>query len=147
LTHSIPNQEPPPRPDRPAGVSILTIWNGFVGGGLPILAAIGLFRQNPDASLSPSFCLSVGLAAGILFTSIGAFRGNDPSRLGMLLLITLHHSLAAFEPLSVLVYQGQPDAIRLRAWGRIINAIFWTTINIWYFLRPKTLFFYRYRRG
>ena len=137
--------EKPARPDRPFGVTLLTIGFGFSAGLLPILSAIGLFIRG-EAALGLGTVLSLVLAGAIVFAAIGAFQGNDASRLLFTLLVTIHYSIQAFNKLIVAVDQTIPQEAQLNAYGAALRKGLWVLIVTGYFLRPKTIRFYRHQR-
>ncbi len=140
------SEEPPPRvrPERPLGVTLLTILDGTISGLLPLLSLVGLFRVGTAQSeATPLLFVSILLSAGIVFSAIGAFRGHDGSRLALIILIVLRYSLVIFNQ-TIPLFAGVLDAdMRLSAYGRVLRYVFWIVLNVWYFLRPKTIAYYR----
>lgn len=140
------SEEPPPpvRPERPLGVTLLTILDGFVSGALPLFSLVGLLRiGSAQSEATPLLFITILLSAGIIFTAIGAFRGHDGSRLALIVLIVLRYSLVSFNQ-AIPLFAGVLDAeMTLLAYGRIVRYIFWIALNVWYFLRPQTLAYYR----
>lgn len=139
------NPEKPPRPERPLGVTILAIWFGFTNGLLPIFGAIGLFLRG-EGQVSLGTVASLGLAGLIVFAAIGAFRGSDFSRLGLIITLTLQFSITAFDQLLLTVNPALPQDQRLAAYGVALRMGFWALVVSWYFLRSQTIRFYRYTR-
>jgi hypothetical protein len=135
------------RPYRPTGVSILTILNGFSAGFLPAFSAISQIASAADQNLEgltlTALCLSVGLPVAIISAAIGAFMGSDRSRLALLILVTLFFSLRAFQNASLALAGAIPEDQQVLAYGRIFWSALWIGINVWYFLRPSTIAFYR----
>jgi hypothetical protein len=143
---STPDQEPEPivRPERPIGVSVLTIWNGMVAGLFPIIMlTITLMSEGETAGTNPILCLSPLLSAAIIFTAIGAWRGHDGSRLGHIIVLVLYYGTLAFNTYATIVL-GAPRDERMLAYVRVTGYLFWVVVNTWYFLRPKTIAFYRH---
>ncbi len=135
------------RPARPSGVSILTIWFGIAAGITPLVLTTISLTQQVDSDTTGIFaCIPVAISAGIMFTAIGAWRGHDPSRLGFIIFVLIYYSLASFNEFSSIrmdIYRG--DTIFM-AIGRIVRFVAYIIINTWYFLRPKTIEFYRRRK-
>jgi hypothetical protein len=147
MKYSDEPREPLPRPERPTGVSILTILNGFSAGFIPAIGAItqiaNAARQSPDDITLATLCLAVGLPVAIISAAIGAFLGSDRSRVALLVLITLFYSLRAFQNASLAVTGALPEDQQMLAYGQILWSSLWIGINAWYFLRPSTIAFYR----
>jgi hypothetical protein len=139
--------EPLPRPERPLGVSLLTILDGLLAGFMPALAAITQIASdaNPDQGdiTLTTLCLSVGLPVTIITAAIGTFAGSDRARVALLILITLFFGLEAFRNVSLAAAGLVPEGQQFSAYGRALRAAVWIAINAWYFLRPGTVAFYR----
>ena len=138
--------EPLPRPERPVGVGILTIWNAFSAGFLPALTSIlqinNAARQNQGAISLGALCLSVGLPVSVVTAAIGAFMGYDRARVALLVLVTLYYGLDAFGSILPVATGAQTEQL-LFGIARALWDGFWIVLNAWYFLRPSTIEFYR----
>jgi len=135
----------PARPERPLGVTILTIWDGMTIGLFPLLmTTISLTRGGDQTQVNLLTCLTLGLSSAILFTAIGAWRGHDGSRLGLILLLVIYYSTRAFSDVTILASGSLTEEKSLDAIGRLLRYAIICGVNAWYFLHPKTLQFYRY---
>jgi hypothetical protein len=142
--HSETRQPTPDhRPARPFGVTLLTIWNGVSLGFMPVvLSGIGI-TTGDQASLSLTSCLSLMFSLGLIFTAIGAWRGHDQSRLGLLVLLILYYALKSFNT-GIPLFLGSADQEQtLVIYGTLLRYGVWTGLNVWYFLRPATIAYYR----
>jgi hypothetical protein len=135
------------RPERPFGVTALTIIDGFYAGLWPIMGAISSLTTvvaNEGEQISwLALWLSIGLPITIITAAIGTFKGYDRARFWLLILITIYFSLNTFQDLSLVsagIYSGD---MTLSAYGRILRSGVWMVLNIWYFLRPNTIAFFR----
>jgi len=135
----------PQRPERPLGVTLLTIWDGVAVGVIPAMRSgiIIASNSNQDQSSLINLCLEIGLPIVIVTAALGTFRGNDRARLGLLILLTLNFGLNAFQN-AVLLASGNltPDD-QLRSIGGILSAFITVGVNLWYFLRPQTIAYFR----
>lgn len=137
----------PERPPRPAGVSILTIWFGITAGLMPvILMTISLTQQAVPEEQNTFACIPLVLSAGVIFTAIGTWRGHDPSRLGFIIFVLVYYSIALFNEYSSVRMGIYTDDSELQAIGRILRYVVFILVNTWYFLRPKTIEFYRHSK-
>jgi signal transduction histidine kinase len=139
--------EPPLKPERPArpvGVSILTIWNGTIAGLFPILGfSIQLMRGSEAGSSDLLLCFTPMISAAVIFTAIGAYRGHDPSRLGQIITLIIYNAILAFNAFGE-VTVGTSEEGQMIAYLRMVGYVLWAGITTWYFLRRKTVEFYRY---
>jgi hypothetical protein len=138
--------EPLTRPDRPLGVSILTVWDGAMAGGLPAFQTIFMILRgttDPSEISLLTLCLAVGLPIAIVTAAIGTFTGSDRSRLSLLVLVTLYYGLNAFRDASLIAASAVAGEPLARAYFGILSGVFWVGVNIWYFLRPRTIAYYR----
>lgn len=130
------------RPERPLGTTVLTMINGTFAGIMPVIYA-GIGIAKGQSTLNVFLCGNLGLALLILFFSIGTWRGNDFSRLTMLMLMVIYCSFAIFTNFASL-FGRIATSDQYILYGRIMRYSVWALINIWYFLRPKTIAFFRY---
>jgi hypothetical protein len=136
------------RPERPTGLYVLTIWDGILLGILPLLSTVfGLVRNGVQNTNAFSIYLVAGLSALIITVSIGTFVGNDRSRAALIYLVTIYESLQAFNSVILLASGNLPAADQLYSIGRIMWAVFWIALHVWYLLKPSTLEFFRYPKN
>lgn len=137
------------RPERPIGIAILTIIDGFYAGLLPVFGTIGLLMspQTPDQDdVSLLFlCVTVAIPVAIMMASIGAFKGHDRARFGLLILLTVYFGLTAFQDVTLAAAGISAEDAVFTAMGRALRLGVWLAINLWYFLRPSTIAFFRRR--
>lgn len=143
--HYSQEDEPTPRPERPLGVSILTIWDGVTAGVIPVITNMILVVQesNIDQISLVTLCLAVGIPIGIITVSLGAFTGNDRARLFLLFLLTFFHGLNSFQNVSLALGGALSELDQLKAYTSAFYSLLILGVNIWYFLRPKTIVYYR----
>ncbi len=138
----------PERPPRLVGVSILTIWFGITAGLMPvILMTISITQQAVPEDQNIFACIPLILSAGVIFTAIGTWRGHDPSRLGFIIFVLVYYSIALFNEYSSVRMGIYTEDSELQAMGRILRYIVFILVNTWYFLRPKTIEFYRHSKS
>jgi hypothetical protein len=143
-----PPTDKPERPERPFGVTFFSIWDGLTIGLFPILmTTVSITTGGEETNFGLLTCLSLALSAGILFSAIGTWRGHDGSRLGLVLLVILYYSIRSFNDITALASGVLNPESRLDAYGRLLRYVIISGINSWYFLRPKTIAFYRYPKG
>ena len=133
------------RPDRPLGVTILSIWDGVSVGVIPALRMGIMIASNPNLEEISilTLCVSIGLPITIVTAALGTYRGSDPARLSLLILLTIYFGLNAFQNVILLVSGGLTPEDQVRNSAGIIGAILTVGINLWYFLRPNTISFFR----
>ena len=72
-------EDQPHRPDRPLGVTILSIWDGVTVGVIPALR-MGITiagSQNLEDISILTLCVSIGLPITIVMAALSTFQGND----------------------------------------------------------------------
>ncbi len=142
------NEQPVVRPERPLGVTILTVWDGIFFGIIPLLTTVfGLVRGKINGDDPISIYINALLAVLIISVAIGTYTGNDRSRSFLIYLITIYQSLQAFNSLVLLASGSLQTADSVFAVGTILAAFFWIALHVWYFLKPDTLEFYRRLRS
>lgn len=142
---TIGTEDIPQRPERPLGVIALTIWDGVMVGVVPAIRS-GIIIANTSNQESISIltlCLATGIPIVIVSAAFGTFRGNDHARVSLLVLLTIYFSLNAFQNVTLLVFGDLIPEEQLTSFWRIFVAIISVCINLWYFLRPKTIAFFR----
>lgn len=139
------NEDHPLRPERPFGVSLLTIWDGIAIGILPVFRegiTLATSSSNEDISII-SLCLAIGLPIAIVSAAIGTFKGNDRARLGLLILLAIYFSLNIFQNITLLIAGNLTPEEQVPNLGGIFVSIISLFINLWYFLRPSTIAYFR----
>lgn len=137
--------EPTPRPERPFGVTALTIWDGITAGVIPIITNMLVILQgsNPSQTSIVALCLTIGVPIAIITVSLGTFMGNDRARLFLLFLLTIFHGINSFQYVSMALGGTLSASDQLRAFATAVFSLLILGVNIWYFLRPKTIAYYR----
>lgn len=133
------------RPDRPLGVTLLSIWDGVTIGVIPALR-MGILiasSQNLEEISILTLCVSIGLPITIVMAAMGTFQGNDRARLSLLILLTIYFGLNTFQNMVLLISGGLTPGDQVRISVGIVGAILIVIINLWYFLRPDTITFFR----
>jgi hypothetical protein len=133
------------RPDRPIGVSILSIWDGISVGVIPAMRMGIMIAGSPnleDISIL-TLCVSIGLPITIITAAMGTYRGNDLARLSLLILLTIYFGLNTFQNVILLISGGLTPEDQVRISVGIMGAVLTVGINIWYFLRPNTITYFR----
>ncbi len=133
------------RPDRPLGVTILSIWDGVTVGVIPALR-MGITiagSQNLEDISILILCVSIGLPITIVTAALGTFQGNDRAWLSLLILLTIYFGLNTFQNVVLLISTGLTPGDQVRISVGFIGAILVVVINLWYFLRPNTITFFR----
>lgn len=135
---------PVKRPDRPLGVTILTVWDGIFFGIIPIISIVFRLVRGELSGDNPfSLYLTVFLAVLIIMVAFGTYIGNDRSRSFLIYIITIYQCLEAFNSVILLASGSIQTADSIFAVGTILIAFFWIALHVWYFLRPETLEFFR----
>jgi hypothetical protein len=134
------------RVTRPRGVWILTIWAGLFGGLLPVASVI-FFYFSPEAQAAYEMSLlvlllSVLLGLAILAAAVGAWWGNNRARIALVVLITIHYGLLAFNNISLISSGVSLGTAEAEAWGRALRSLITIGIYLWYFLgeRPRAYY-------
>ncbi len=133
----------PQRPPRPLGVTLLSMADAFIAGLAPVFATVLWVLKSKPQSGGGAALLTAGLGAMIVFTALGAFAGHDPSRSALIYLLVLYYGLQIFAQV-VLIITTPDSPTQLMASSKILGMLLWTGLNVWYFLRPNTLIFYRH---
>lgn len=132
------------RPDRPLGVTVLSIWDGVAYGVLPAIRmgiAIAGNQNLEDISIL-TLCITIGLPITIVMAAFGTFQGNDRARLSLLVLLTIYYGLKSFQDVILFISGGVTAEDQVRISLGIIGAVLVVLVNIWYFLRPATIIFF-----
>lgn len=133
------------RPNRPLGVTVLSIWDGIALGVVPaLLGGLALARTSSEGDISlVTLCLGIGIPIAIVTAAIGTFRGNDRARLGSLLLLAIYFILIIFQNVTLLIVGSLTPEEQVRSTGGILVSIISLVINLWYFLRASTIAYFR----
>jgi VIT1/CCC1 family predicted Fe2+/Mn2+ transporter len=132
---------------RPLGVHILTALNVIISGLFPILAAVAFVLQSGTDLFNVVLTLiQVGFAGAIIWSSIGAWRGDDRARRTLLGVMTAYYLLQIATSVGLLVALGVTELALARVLGLTARSLFWISINRWYFSRPQTLAWYQQRQ-
>ena len=132
---------------RPLGVWFLTVWYSFFAGLFPLVTVFAIyFNAEGRMMLEMTFLdliLSVLLALSVLSAAVGAWRGNNFARIALVVLVTIHYGLLAFNNLSASAAGVLSDRMQTQTLARGMRDIFWIIVNVWYFLlsgRTKTFY-------
>lgn len=133
------------RPERPLGVTVLSIWDGIALGVIPALqVGLTLSRSSSEGDISiVTLCLGIGIPIAIVTAAMGTFRGNDRARLGLLFLLSIYFILNIFQNVTLLIAGSLTLDNQVRSIGGIFVSIISLIINLWYFLRPNTIAYFR----
>lgn len=133
------------RPERPLGVTVLSIWDGIALGVIPALqVGLTLSRSSSEGDISiVTLCLGIGIPIAIVTAAMGTFRGNDRARLGLLFLLSIYFILNIFQNVTLLIAVSLTLDNQVRSIGGIFVSIISLIINLWYFLRPNTIAYFR----
>jgi len=126
---------------RPAGVWIMSVVNTFVSGFFPILAATAslLVGSGPWSLFEVLLAVfQIGLGVAVIWTTVGAWKGNDHSRKAFLILLVIYHGLQVVGSLAILMMSGTLSQFTSRFSGVVVRSLFWVGINLWYFQRDET---------
>lgn len=138
------NEIPTERPDRPLGVTLLTAWDALIFGIVPVMATIfGAVRGGMGGASEFSVYLVVFISIMIVSAAIGTFMGSDRARMALIYLVVIYQCLQVFNFVLVLFVPSSSAPEKLQAVARMLAAIFWIVLHVWYFFRPATLDFYR----
>lgn len=125
-----------PRGARPLGVWILTGFAIVYAGIVPIINVFLI----PDPNILTM--LAAGLGIAVIGAAIGAWQGSDRARLVFMVLMLVYYGLLAYSTFAV-VGEAIEASVRSRYLRVGIRSLLWIPIYLWYFLRPKTLAWYR----
>lgn len=123
---------------RPLGIWFLTIWDGFFAGLFPLVTVLAIYLNAEERMMLEmtflDLALSVLLALSILGAAVEAWRGKTLARIALVVLVTIHYGLLAFNNLSASAADVLSDRMETQALARGLRAIFWIIVNLWYFL-------------
>ena len=133
---------------RPIGVWILTIANGLFAGLFPVISALVWIASGNAAfvfggSVTASLLALCGMA--VMGAAVGAWQGSETARRVLLWSVGLYYLLTVLSNLALLALDTLPIAVESQALGAIVRAVFWVGVTVWYFRRPSTRAWYRYR--
>jgi hypothetical protein len=129
---------------RPLGVWLLTIYAFFFAGLAPLALAIGLFgHASSELGFGlPGLVVSASLSVGIAAASVGAWRGIRKAKNTLILLVTIHYAVIAFNNFVFMVIGEEGMGSQAQLMGRVIRGVLYPAIYIWYFRRPFPKDFY-----
>ncbi len=134
------------RPPRPLGVALLSLADALFAGLAPVFATVLWVMRSQPQEGGGAALLTAGLGAMIVFAALGTFAGHDRARSALLYLLVLYYSLQAFAQVVLAIAEPRPE-VQLPAAGKVLTMVLYLLLNVWYFLRPATLAYYRRPRG
>lgn len=116
-----------PKPYRPTGVALLTIYALLFAGVFPFLVAL-FFLIRPDSSVSAffsPFSLISGLLLniGIVIFGIGTWQGKEKARIVFMILVSLNYLLIGINNFRVLRSGVIPSDGQTQYLARIIQGV------------------------
>jgi len=138
--------DPAQRPPRPLGVALLSLADALVAGLAPVFTVVLWVMRSKPQEGGGAALLTAGLGSMIVFAALGAFSGHDRARSALLYLLVLYYGLQAFAQVVLAAAVPRPE-VQLPAAGRVLGMALWLLLNLWYFLRPETLAYYRRPKG
>jgi hypothetical protein len=128
--------------NRPLGVKILTVYFSVFAGLFPMGLVVLLYLNSPAEVSIPFYqlILSIILACGIIFSSIGTWQGKGRAPKVLIAFLTIHYILLAWNNYNLL-QSGQIEEIQ--ALSRILRAPILVGIAIWYFFFSKAKVFFQ----
>jgi hypothetical protein len=129
-----------PRPARPLGVWILTIYALVFAGLAPLLLSLFVVVSgNGD----PSLLLSAPISIGVIVSAVRAWQGKEGGRRALLIFVLLHYVLVGINNF-LMINSGQvPTEEQTRLWGRVLRGFLYPAFYFWYFNRDTTREFYK----
>lgn len=142
MTENIARPQASQKVSRPIGVWILTIYALVFAGIAPLLLSLFLLISGNAAGNVIGILLSLPVSIGVMISAVGTWKGNEKARKSLLIFVTLHYVLVAFNNY-LLMNSGQvPDEEQTRLWGRILRGFIYPAVYLWYFNRYTTKEFY-----
>jgi hypothetical protein len=124
-------------------VWILTLADGLFAGLLPLLLTLNALAVEGGFATSDLgalwYLLALAWAVSVMVASVAAWMGKDAGRIALLVLITGHYGMLAFNGFSAVRAAG---ATGWGSYGAALRAIFWIVLNYVYFLHPRVARFY-----
>lgn len=132
------SQEP-----RPLGVWVLTVCAAVFAGILPLLGSLA-YMLIPDLGGNMLLMLvTAGLSIAVLGAAVGAWQGNDTARLALVGLASLFYLLLAITNFYTATSDFVVEDVQRKALMTGIRSLLWIPLYVWYFLRAKTVRWYR----
>jgi hypothetical protein len=134
-------------PKRPVGVWILAIYAFLFAGLFPLVVeVIFIFSGNIGASaLLQTILLSMPISLGNVFASIFTWKGNNTSRIILMICVTLHYGLVAWNNGSILLSGQYSPELSVILLARILRGFVFPAIYILYFSLSTTRKFFQKR--
>ena len=132
---------------RPIGITLLTLYDGFFVGILPVaITLVHFFQIDPGARPPEVHILATLLmSAGLLWAANGTYHGRPGARIGLVVLSTMYYAGVLFgAPYTVdaaaLLYS---DGGAVETALRVGRSLFWIGLHGWYLLasEPARAFF------
>lgn len=130
-------ERPSPTRSRPIGVTLLTIYDGVLLGGLPFVLGMLRFFSLPVAERPTVLVVfaTMLLSGFVIGSAASAWRGETQGRLGLVVAATIYYTG---------VFLGAPYAVDLASeihpggafetWTRLLRSVFWIGLHGWYLL-------------
>lgn len=131
------------RIQKPLGVYIITVFDFIFIGLVPLVGLIYLSRQ-PDFEMPFfAFVVTVALCVIVSASSIGAWFGDNLSRLLLLGSVTGLSLMIIYTNVRLIADGEAAGAEVIRNVGNVIRGLFWIGVNQWYFRRRSTVSYYK----
>ena len=122
------------RPNRPLGVTILTLLLALSAGLLPLIFSVMLLFTPVGEIVGPlNLIFSTIVALGVLVSAFGTWRGIPRFRDLLVTFSTLHFVGVAFNNALLALEGVVPEDRTVITWGRVIRSAFSIGIVFWYF--------------
>ncbi|GAB4522461.1 MAG: hypothetical protein Fur0018_04250 [Anaerolineales bacterium] len=125
---------------------LLSLADVFLAGLTPVFAVVLWVLQSKPQAGGGAALLMAGLGAMIVFAALGTLAGHDRARSALLYLLVLYYGLQAFAQVVLATAEPRPE-VQLPAAGKVLAMALYLLLNLWYFLRPETLAYYRHPKG
>ena len=128
---------------KPLGVYFITAFDCLFIGLMPLIAMIYLSRQ-PDFEMPLfAFVTTITLCLIVVAASIGAWCGDNFSRLLLLGGVSGLSAMIIYTNVRLIADGEVTGSEVIRNVGNIIRGVFWIGINQWYFRRRGTVSYYK----
>ncbi len=142
MTENIALPQASPKVSRPTGVWILTIYALIFAGISPLLVLLFILTSGNAAGLEIDILLSLPVSIGVITSAIGAWKGSEKARKLLLIFVTLHYVLVAFNNYWMINSGQVPVEEQARHWGRVLRGFIYPALYLWYFNKYTTKEFY-----
>lgn len=134
------------REPRPFGVWLASGYAILFAAFMPLFTRLWALTFPPNAGFEaitlPHLLFIAGMSLTIAVLACYTWKGNNNARIALLIFITLHYGLIAFDNASWLsANAGDPDFISM-FFMRMARAIIVPAIFIWYFTEPEVKCFF-----